>query len=363
MSRPAWAEIDIGAFDHNLELVRKTAATSRILAVIKANGYGHGIIKAAKALSNADALGVASIDEAMQIRQAGIDKRLVLLEGVFEKNELDIAARNKLDLVVHNKSQIDYLCSDSPLSGSISVWLKVDTGMHRLGFEPHEVATALSRLKSVSYLESPLVIMTHLANADNPEDSFTASQLVTFNKVVSSIEGREEIQTSICNSAALLTSPQAHGEWVRPGIMLYGISPFPGKTGAELGLKPVMSVKSRLIDVKRVKENQPVGYGGTWRCPEDMTIGVVAFGYGDGYPRHAANGTRVLVNDRPAQLVGRVSMDMLTIDLSGHEEAGIGDEVVLWGNKLPVETLAQSADTIAYELVCGVTQRVRFVDI
>jgi alanine racemase len=360
MSRPAQAEIDLKALQHNLKIVQRAVSSSRILAVIKANGYGHGMLRVAGALQEADAFGVASIDEAAQLREAGIDKRIVLLEGAFSTDDLDLAGKLKLDLVVHHELQIKML-ERAPAAAPICVWLKIDTGMHRLGFDETEAEAVFKRLSQCEAVVKPIVIMTHLANADDQQDGTTLQQIERFNQAV----GGWATETSIANSAGIMGWPQSHTQrhshWVRPGIMLYGISPFNTGNGPDLGLKPVMTVRSTLIAIKQLHEGDPVGYGGTWVCPEDMPVGVVGFGYGDGYPRQVSNGTPVLVNGKRAPLIGRVSMDMLCVDLRGQTNARVGDPVVLWGKGLPAEQIAQAADTIAYDLLCGVTSRVKFV--
>lgn len=364
MSRPAWAEIDLNAFQHNLQLVRRTAPSSRIVAVIKANGYGHGIVRAAKALSGADAFGVASIDEAIQLREAGIQNRILLLEGIFEADELDQVKQFDLDLVVHNLTQLDQIKN---IDFAISVWLKLDTGMNRLGLSVDKLSDVLNTFIANDNIKKPFVLMTHLANADITNDQatnfqVTNDQIKNFHSAEKNITDIEFV-TSIANSAGVLAWPQSHADWIRPGIMLYGVSPFSEKAGKDFSLLPVMTVKSRLINVRHCKKGDAVGYGGTWVCPKDMRVGVVAFGYGDGYPRHAGNGAPVLVNNNRASLIGCVSMDMITVDLDDLDDAKIGDEVELWGKNLPVEEVAAAAGTIAYELVCGITQRVKFSEI
>jgi alanine racemase len=370
MSRAAEAVIDLTALTANLEQVRRHVPGSHISAVIKANGYGHGMLRVARALQQVDAFAVASIDEALDLRLAGIDRPIVLLEGFFTVDELALIQRHRLTIVVHHEEQLRTLESitvgpqleaDTPLS----VWLKLDTGMHRLGFPPSLTASLVERLQRCPLVDPALVLMTHLANADDRRDSLTERQIAWFNDAVAGLDDTDGMDFSIANSAAVLgwsrqTRVGTGPAWVRPGIMLYGVSPFVDTTAADHDLRPVMTLKSRLIAIRELKAGDAIGYGGTWYCPEDMRVGVVAIGYGDGYPRAAGNGTPVLLNGRRAPLVGRVSMDMITIDLRGHEKAAIGDEVILWGNGLPVEEIAACVGTIAYELLCGVTHRVRF---
>lgn len=240
----------------------------------------------------------------------------------------------------------------------LRLWIKLDTGMHRLGFPAEGFRALLRHLALHRAVARPLRIMSHLASAHEPDHASVAVQLGVFNAVTQGIAG----ERSMANSAALLAWPETQLDWVRPGLMLYGVSPFAGRTAGDLGLQPVMSLVSGLIAVRRVAAGESVGYGGSWRCPEDMPVGVVAIGYGDGYPRHAASGTPVLVAGRRAALIGKASMDMLTVDLRPCPEARVGEPVVLWGPGLPVEEVARCADTIPYELLCAVRGRVRFHD-
>ncbi len=349
--------IDLAALRHNLARARRAAPNSRVLAAIKANGYGHGLIRTARALSDADALGVACIDEAIELRLAGITAPITLLEGFFHADELPLIARDGFETVVHHPHQIQLL-ERARLTTPVPVWLKVDSGMHRLGFPPEAVQEAYSRLAACPSVAAVIGCMTHLARADERDSAATPRQLEIFRSATDGLGG----ERSIANSAGLLGWPATHVDWVRPGIMLYGVSPFIGGRGPEDGLEPVMTFRSELIAINRVKKGEAIGYGGTWTCPEDMDVGVVAAGYGDGYPRHAPSGTPVLVNGRRLPLIGRVSMDMLTVDLRGMPEARIGDPVVLWGRGLPVEEIAERAGTIAYELLCGVAKRVEIAE-
>jgi alanine racemase len=360
MTRAAWAEISAAAFQHNLRRVRASAPHSRMAAIIKANGYGHGIVRAARALSDADMFGVASIDEALELRAAGIRQSVLLLEGVFEAGEIPVAQREGFNVVVHHNAQLDMIeRADLSSSQPLHAWLKVDTGMHRLGFAPAQFDSARARLQNCGGVAGDVVVMSHLARADERRSDATDRQTAEFERVT----GALGTPRSLANSAGILAWPRTHFDWVRPGIMLYGISPFDDSVGTQEGLRPAMTVKSRLIAVNRHARGDAIGYGGTWTCPEDMPVGVVAFGYGDGYPRHAANGTPVLVNGQRVPLIGRVSMDMITVDLRTQSNAKVGDVVVLWGDGLPVEEIARGAQTIAYELVCGIKSRVRIVEI
>jgi alanine racemase len=354
MTRPAQAILDLPALSHNLTQVRRLAPGRRIMAVIKANAYGHGMVKTARALGDADAFAVACLDEAIILREAGIAQPLVLLEGFFDAAELPLLTQHRLITVVHHEEQLAIL-ERNRLDAPLPIWIKVDSGMHRLGLAPAKLAETWKRLNTCGSLQV-LGFMTHLANADYRNDPLTLQQLKSFNEAVDAYPG----QRSIANSAAVLSWPQTHGDWVRPGIMLYGVSPFADSSGTSHGLKPVMSLHSRLMAVNHFKRGDRIGYGGEWECPEDMPVGVVAIGYGDGYPRHAKAGTPVLVNNKRVPLIGRVSMDMICVDLRGQAQARSGDPVCLWGGALPVEEVARYAGTIPYELLCRVTSRVHF---
>ncbi len=353
MNRAARATIDTAALRANLAAARKAADGARVMAVLKANAYGHGLIPTARALVDADAFAVARMEEAAEIRRAGLDRRLILLEGVFHSEQMRLAAQLDAELVVHSVEQIEML-EHYDGSHRFPVWLKIDTGMNRLGFAPGSAGDLASRLAACTSVGGQPRLMTHLASADVSADPVTTEQIQRFAMVTEAVEG----ERTVANSAGLLAWPESRFDWVRPGIMLYGVSPFEGRSGEELGLRPVMSLASELIAIKTVPAGGRVGYGGIWTASRDTRIGVAAIGYGDGYTRHLGSGTRVMVRDHPASLVGRVSMDLITIDLDQVPEARVGDEVLLWGGALPVERLARAAGTIPYELLCGVTQRV-----
>ena len=353
MTRPARACIDLHALQHNFQRVRQAAAGSRIMAIIKANAYGHGLLRVAQSLPGADAFGVASPEEGIALREAGFDRRIVLLEGPFSSDDLVLVSGYRLDVVIHHASQLDML-EQAGLKRPLDVWLKLDTGMNRLGFEPATVAELLARLQAIEQVAS-VRFMTHFACADEPDNDTTRKQSDRFMEALAALSGEH----SLANSAAILAWPDTHADWVRPGIMLYGASPLIEQSAAALDLRPVMTLASNLIAVKPCRAGDAVGYGGDWRCPEDMSVGVAAIGYGDGYPRHAPSGTPVLVNGQQASLIGRVSMDMICIDLRGHDNAAVGDEVQLWGKALPVEEIATAAGTISYELLCGISHRVQ----
>ena len=353
MTRGARARIDLSALRHNFERARRAAGDARVLAVIKADAYGHGAVRVARSLADADGFGVARIEEGLALRDAGITRPVVLLSGVISAEELGEAARHRLQVVVHHPVQIEILESLA-LTPALEVWLKVDTGMHRIGIAPEQALDAWRRLAGSPSVAAPPLLMTHLACADDRSDPSTPTQVARFAPLVEATGAA----WSMANSAGLLGWPETRGDWVRPGIMLYGISPFIGGRAAQNDLRPVMTLETQLIAVKRVPHGASVGYGATWTCPQDMPLGVAAIGYGDGYPRHAPAATPVLVNGRRVPLVGRVSMDMITLDLRGQPDARPGDPVVLWGRGLPAEEIAEHVGTIAYELVTRVSPRV-----
>jgi alanine racemase len=346
------------ALQHNLQRAKAAAPRSQQFAIIKANAYGHGMVPVAQALTDADGFGVASIEEALELKSAGITQPLLVLEGFFHADELESIRQHDLQVVIHSEAQLVALesLSDSTSAGQtpITVWIKVDTGMHRLGFEPVVVEEVYQRLLACDVVKNSLRLMTHLASADDLHNKSTQSQIELFNTLLPD----ENIEHSIANSAGILGWMASYRDYARPGILLYGVSPFLNETGANRGLQPVMTLQSELISIKKCLQGDAVGYGADWVCPEDMLVGVVAIGYGDGYPRHAKTGTPVLVDGKRVSLLGRVSMDMISVDLREHPDAKIGSKVVLWGEGLPAEEIAESASTIAYDLFCGVTSRV-----
>lgn len=348
MIRPAKADIDLQALRHNLQCVRRAAPASRVMAVIKADAYGHGMHAAAGALGDADAFAVAFVSEALYLREVGIRKPLVALQGCRSLEELTAAAAHDIWLVMHHLSQLRLL-ETARLSSAVKVWLKVDSGMHRLGFPAGELIRVYNAVKGLSASGGCPGLLTHLACADERKNPYTQHQIRRFDSAVADLEG----ECSIANSAAILGFPETHRDWVRPGIMLYGASPFVDADASECGLSPVMTLSAPLISVQRHRSGDAIGYGGDYICPQDMSIGIAAIGYGDGYPRHAPSGTPVLINGRRAALAGRVSMDMITIDLRGIDRPKPGDEVVLWGEGLPIDEVARHAGTISYELFCN----------
>lgn len=359
MSRATQATIHLDALRHNLARMRQLAPHSRVMAVVKADGYGHGLERVARALKGADAFGVAAITDAERLRAAGLSQRIVLLSGFDEPDDLPVLGRLGLESVLHHEEQLRILETEgSRLTAPLRLWLKLDTGMHRLGFDPGRLPELRDRLAALPMLAPEPVLMTHFARSDEFQAEATREQIARFQASTSGMPG----ERSLANSAAVLGWPQAHADWIRPGGALYGISVVAGRTGAEFGLRPAMTLSTRLIAINRVTRGEPVGYGGDWRAPADMAIGVAAIGYGDGYPRHAPPGTEVLVNGRPVPIAGRVSMDLMALDLRGLPEARVGDAVLLWGPELPIERVAEAAGTIGYELSCGLTRRVRFVE-
>jgi alanine racemase len=324
------------------------------MAIIKANAYGHGLVRMAQALPAADAFGVACLDEAISLREAGFDRRIVLLEGLFTAEDVGLINGYRLDVVIHHDSQLALL-EQGRLLRPLDVWVKLDTGMHRLGFEPGSLSGVTARLRNIPQLGA-IRYMSHFCCADDPDNAATGRQLQVFLDAV----GASGAEQTLANSAAILGWRDTHRDWVRPGIMLYGGSPLAGRSAESLGLQPVMTLGTRLIAVNERARGDAIGYGEDWVCETDTCIGVAAIGYGDGYPRHAPSGTPVLVNGKPAKLAGRVSMDMICVDLSDHPAARVGDEVILWGAGLPVDVVATAAGTISYELLCGVGSRVQF---
>lgn len=352
MSRPTYMTIDLAALQRNFERVHELAPGRSIIAMVKANAYGHGIVRVAQSLTAADALGVASLEEGIQLREAGITQPIVLAEGLFYPDEISEAAKYDFTLVVHHLPHVEML-EKRDGKKQFQVWLKINTGMHRLGIDPPQFDAIYSRLMAAKAVKKPIGFMTHFAEADNLDSAATTQQIKIFNQMTAHLSGT----CSLANSAGIIAWPAAHGDWVRPGLMLYGASPFPDQIGPHHHLQPVMTLGSRLIAITRIKKGGKVGYGGTWTAPEDMMLGVVGAGYGDGYPQFAKNGTPVLVNDIECPLAGRVSMDMLMVDLRNHPSAKIGDPVVLWGKGLPVECIARYSHTSAYEILTRMTPR------
>ncbi len=355
MTRPTYAHIDPAALRHNLSIARKHAGDARVMAVVKANGYGHDIKVTAAALAEADGFAVASLDEAVALRDCGCNKPVLLLEGIFDAEEIALCSAYKLSIVIHNREQINLLRT-AKLAEPVPVFLKLNSGMNRLGFTPQDFKPALADLKAMPMLRD-ITLMSHFATAD--DDHGISGQLETIQSCFNGLP----YPASLANSAALFRYPASQGQWVRPGIALYGATPFPDQTAAGLGLLPAMTLHSRIIATQTLARGMPLGYGRLWVADKPSRIGVVACGYADGYPRHAATGTPILVDGQRTRIVGRVSMDMLFADLTELPAAGVGSQVILWGKDLPVELIAESAGTINYELLCARAARVGLRDL
>ncbi len=353
---PAEVLVDPQALLHNLGRVRQNAPRARVMAVVKADAYGHGLIPVARALApQVEALAVATCGEGLALRRAGIETPVVVLHGMHAAEEWQQALRARLLPVLHDPAQLPGLIEAAGSAGAPRMlWLKLDTGMHRLGLECEQVAAVLDRLRALPG-DPQIGWMTHFAEADDPGSSFTTEQIERFRRCLRDRPGPR----SLANSAAILAHPDSHADWVRPGIMLYGASPLAGKLGTELGLRPAMRLQAPLLAVRELRKGEGIGYGRTWQAPRDMTVGIVAAGYGDGYPRHAPSGTPLGLRGREVPLIGRVSMDMLAIDLSGIEKPQSGEPVELWGETVPVDRVAEASGTIGYELLCAVAGRTR----
>ncbi len=351
MSRPLIARVDGAALAHNLAVARRAAPHSKILAVIKANGYGHGLVRVARALRAADGFAVLSIEEAALLRGEGYTHPIVLLEGFFHPDELPEIARLRLRPVIHRQDQAEILAR-ARLEHKVDVFLKVDTGMHRLGLAPKRLPDALAALRASPHVGG-ITLMTHFARADEAGIGID-EPLACFREATQGMK----LPVSVANSATVLRHPAAHGDWVRPGIMLYGASPFADQSGADLGLLPAMTLESTLIATRLVRKGEGVGYGAAFVADRDMKVGVVACGYADGYPRHAGTGTPIVVQGQRTRTLGRVSMDMLFADLSSVPTAHVGSPVTLWGADPPAEQVAAAAGTIAYELFTALAPRV-----
>jgi len=353
MSRPLLAQVNLSALRANLRKARERATNAQVLAVVKADAYGHGLARVLPALSEADGLALLELDAAVALRERHYARRILLLEGFFAGGELQEIAARRLAVVVHHEDQVRML-EGAELQRPIEVFVKINTGMNRLGFRPGETHAIVERLSHASSV-AVLRLMTHLARADEEEGA--REQLERFEEACQGLP----YPRSLANSAGVIRYREIGGDYVRPGIMLYGSSPFTYDTAEMLGLAPVMTLKSQLIAIQEIKPNDSVGYGASYTASRAHRVGVIACGYADGYPRHAPNGTPVLVCGRKVRTAGRVSMDMITVDLTDVPEAVVGSPVVLWGEGLPVDDVAAAASTVGYELLCGVSRRVPFV--
>ena len=354
MPRPIRASFRLSALRHNLGVARRRAPAAKVWAVIKANAYGHGLLRVAQTLSDADGYALLDLNDAVRLREAGCAKPILLLEGMFQSTDIELLDRYRLAPALHGYAQIAML-EQASLAAPVPVWLKVDTGMNRLGFEGAEVRAAYARMRASANV-GRISLMTHFADADGAGG--VAAQMARFAEWTAGIDA----EISLANSAAILRYPEAQADWVRPGIMLYGCSPFADTSAQALDLQPVMTLESEIIAVRDLQVGERVGYGGTYTAQGPMRIGVVACGYADGYPRQAPgrndSNTPVLVAGVRTHTVGRVSMDMLCVDLSAVSAAGIGSPVVLWGERLSADEVAASAGTISYELLCALAARV-----
>ena len=357
MPRPIRATISGSALAHNLTVAKRHAGEAKVWAVVKANAYGHGVERAARAFAGADGFAVLDFAEALRLRVAGVTKPILMLEGFFKSSDVELLVKHSLTPVIHNAEQLAVLAGAAP-GAPIDVYLKLNTGMNRLGFTVEGLHAAYAKLRADPAVRS-VTLMTHFADADGA--SGVSAQLRWFDELTKSFEAAQ--RRSLANSAALLRYPEARGDWVRPGIMLYGCSPFSDQTAHQLGLKPAMTLSSEIIAVQTLQPGERIGYGFSYEAVGEMTVGIVACGYADGYPRHAPTGTPVLVNRKRTRTVGRVSMDMIAVDISGMPDAYIGTPVTLWGEGLSADEVAESAGTLSYELLCKVTARVPVHDI
>ncbi|MCX2981065.1 alanine racemase [Halieaceae bacterium IMCC14734] len=354
MSRPTRAIIDLTALRHNYELAQQLTGGGLAMPIVKANAYGHGAILVASQLDTmAPAFGVACIEEAMELRAAGINSPILLLEGFFSEDELQLAAQHNFWLMVQNRNQLAALATVKPAT-PLTVWLKLDTGMHRLGFDPAQAARLHAELQSMPAVADNIVIATHFACADDLDNTFTDQQIAQFQRHTQALN----TLSSLANSPALLGWPQARSDWNRPGFMLYGQSPFSHDHPLASRLKPVMTFRSEVMALREIVAGDSVGYANSWTAQRNSRIATVPVGYGDGYPRHAANSTPVLINGQRARLVGRVSMDLITVDVTDLGPVAIGDEVILWGKDLSANEVASYADTIGYEILTRLHNRV-----
>ncbi len=352
--RPAYTTVDAVALKHNLNVVKAFAPKAEVVAMVKANAYGHGVKPVCQALQDkVSYFGVACLEEAVTLRECGFTTPILLIEGFFSKEELDIIAKLNMAIVIHNQWQLSTLLA-YPSDKKFDVWLKFDTGMNRLGFSDKEVGLAFAKLSSSPVIQQPIKCMTHFACADELDNEFTLIQLKRFFRLANQFKA----PVSLANSAGILAWPDSHGDYVRPGILLYGASPIANKSAASFNLHPVMSLYAHVIAIRQCEKGDSVGYGAIWRSDKKARIACVACGYGDGYPRHLSKDAYVLLNGEPCPIVGRISMDTLSIDVTHMQNVKLNDRVTLWGKGLPAEQVAKWADTISYELLCRAPLRV-----
>jgi alanine racemase len=355
MPRPIRATISAGALAHNLRVAQKHADGSKVWAVTKANAYGHGLERAAKAFAAADGFAVLDFQEAARLRSAGVTQPILMLEGIFQPSDVALLHEYALTPVIHSAAQVEMLRTGD-LPGMIDIYVKANSGMNRLGFGAETLGASYQALRENPRIRT-LTLMTHFADADGA--SGVKAQLEWFGDMTKSFPGPR----SLANSAALLRFPEARGDWVRPGIMLYGCSPFADLTAEALGLEPAMTLTTEIIATQHLHPGERVGYGFGYEAVGELDVGVIACGYADGYPRHAPTGTPVLVNGRRTRIVGRVSMDMITVDISDIRDAGIGTPVTLWGDGLSADEVGASAGTLSYELLCALAPRVPVAEV
>lgn len=349
------AHIDLISLKHNLSRVKQLAPDSRVMSVVKANAYGHGMVEVAQALENSDAFCVARLSEGLQLRQAGIQQAIVLLEGVNTADELQLATDNDLSLVFNSLLQTELTISTTLNKPLTFCWLMIETGMHRLGVQLDKIELALQNLARSDNIKDQIGLMGHFANSELEGDIRNQQQLANLKELAQHYNA----PFSMANSGAILSFPGSHGDWVRPGIMLYGSSPFADKMARNLYLKPVMRLSSTIIATQNLQEGDEVGYGGDWMAKQAIRIGIVSIGYGDGYPRQLSNCGSVMVCDKVVAILGRVSMDMIAVDLSSVWSAKVGSEVTLWGESyMHIDNIAAQANTISYELLSHINERV-----
>lgn len=358
MSRTAIAILSTENLLHNLKVIKTAAPKAKIIAMVKANAYGHGIRSVGMRLdSHIDMLGVASIDEALALRKVGVKAQIMLAQGIFEPSELITAAAEKFHVVFHNKAQIEWL-EKTNLPIPLNCWLKINTGMGRLGLDLADAKKYYNKLQNHHSIAKPIRIISHFACADEINHPLNQQQIDNFQDFIKDTN----TEYSFCNSAAIFNFPDHHYDYVRTGIALYGISPIAPKSAAELGLKPVMTLQTSLISVQHMPKGSNIGYSARYHCPEDMPVGIIAFGYGDGYPINAQDGTPILVNNKECKLIGRPSMDMIAVDLRSCSDAKVGDPVTLWGEGLPIEKVVEHIPgNITYNMLTAIQNRVKFI--
>lgn len=348
--RPIRADISLSALRHNYAAAKNFASHSKAFAIVKANAYGHGVERVARALADADGFATLELDSAVRLRELGIEQPILMLEGFFSPAELDVFVEQQLATVVHATDQIDIVAS-AKLERPLDVFVKMNSGMNRLGFAPADLRGAVERLAALEQVGG-ITLMTHFSSSGEPGGIADAMQ--RFGRATEGLD----YPVSLASSAATIACPEAHGDWVRPGIMLYGATPFADRSAARIGLKPVMRLTSRLIAIQHLQPGDGIGYGLTFRAEKPRRVGIVACGYADGYPRVAKTGTPAMVDGQATTTVGRVSMDMLAVDITEIHGAHVGSSVELWGENVAVDDVAAGAGTVGYELLCAVAPRV-----